>query len=286
VKLTLPFSIFLTTLISASSVPAWAATAVDVSFSNSQNTKITAKMYRPTWDGSRPAVVLMHGCAGIFSFSDPGKGVAKLYLEWAQRLTAAGYIALVVDSFTPRGTAQNQCGNGTAGVSEVSDRPVDAYAARKYLSGLPNVDTRRVAILGWSHGASSVLATLSNTHTVTESPNNLFRGGIAFYPGCGLYNAFGGISGSTYVPYAPLIIMEGTEDDLFKSGFCRARIDNAKRLGAGSVTGNAVTGIVYSGAKHSFDNARPGDVNFTAYDLNAKSAGDQETMVQLAEMFK
>jgi len=130
------------------------------------------------------------------------------------------------------------------------------------------------------------MATLSNTHTVTESSGNLFRGGIAFYPGCGLYNAFGGVSGSTYVPYSPLTIMHGSEDDLFKSGFCGIRIDNARKLGASAANGNAMSGIVYSGAKHSFDNARVGDVNFTSYDLNAKSAGDQETMVRLAGIFQ
>lgn len=265
------------------SAPAWSQSVQDVSFVNSQGVLLTGKLYRPSWSGARPAVVLMHGCAGIYSYSDPARGIARLYTEWANRLASAGYVALLVDSFGPRGTPQNQCGNGPVGVSEVSDRPHDANAARAFLaSRTGEVDGQRIALLGWSHGGSSTFSALSNTMATAGG----FRAGFAFYPGCGLYNAFGGISTSTYVPYAPLLILHGGADPLYQSGYCPTRIQRAIELGAGTASGNPIEMIVYSGAQHSFDNARKVDGEYTIYDVNAKSSADAEVMNRLPQLLR
>ena len=252
-----------------------AGPVTQVAFMNSQGIRLTAHLFQTTWSGPRQTVVLMHGCAGVYSLSDPAKGLAKLHLEWADRLTRAGYHALLIDSFTSRGVAQNQCGNGSAGVSEVSDRPRDAEAGAQWLSKQAFVNPDALAILGWSHGASSVISTLSNT---SEIKNRHFKTGIAFYPGCGLYNAFGGISASTYVPYAPLMNLLGDADPLYLSGHCQARVANAKLLDPKGL----MEMIVYPGAKHSFDNARTIDSNWTVFDVNAKTAADAEAMRRLA----
>src|SRR5580704_7268540 len=50
-------------------------------------------LYRPSGGGPFPAVVLLHTCAGL------GPHVHA----WARKLQDWGYVALVVDSFTPRG---------------------------------------------------------------------------------------------------------------------------------------------------------------------------------------
>ena len=254
---------------------AGAGPVTQVAFMNSQGIRLTAHLFQTTWSGPRQTVVLMHGCAGVYSLSDPAKGLAKLYLEWADRLARTGYHALLIDSFTSRGVAQNQCGNGSAGVSEVSDRPRDAEAGAQWLSKQAFVNPDALAILGWSHGASSVISTLSNTG---EIKNHRFKTGIAFYPGCGLYNAFGGISASTYVPYAPLVNLLGDADPLYLSGHCQARVANAESLDPKGL----MQMIVYPGAKHSFDNARTIDSNWTVFDVNAKTASDAEAMRRLA----
>jgi len=51
-------------------------------------------LYLPPGNGPVPAVVLLHTCAGVGSH----------VVQWAQALRAAGYAALVLDSFTPRRT--------------------------------------------------------------------------------------------------------------------------------------------------------------------------------------
>jgi dienelactone hydrolase len=243
----------------------------DVSFTNGQNITLTGKLYQPTGAGPFPAVILMHGCSGMYSYSDPARGVASLYKEWATRLNNAGYAALLIDSFGSRGAPQNQCGNGSAGTSEVNDRPYDAAAAAQFLSIQSAVDPAKIGALGWSHGGSSVFATMDR---LDIPGNELIKAGVSFYPGCGLYGAFGGISTSTWMPHAPLLVLHGTADALYQSGYCTTRIDRAKEQGASVATGNPVDMTAYFGAQHSFDQAKAGDSKWTQADLNAKQAAD------------
>lgn len=261
--------------------PAFAA-PTDVSFLTLQGITITGKLYLPAGVATPvPAVVLMHGCSGIYSYSDPAKGLALLYKEWGERLAGAGYAALVVDSFSGRNKPQNQCSNGSEGVSEVTDRPYDAHGAAKFLktdySSL--IDPAKIALLGWSHGASSTMSTLSDSMTGTLGKP--FKAGFAFYPGCGLFNAFGGISTSTYVPYAPLQIMHGSIDPLYTNGYCDKRVNNAIKLGTLNMSMS-----VYLGAQHHFDNARVVDDKWTQADVDAKQAADAAIMLKLNNLLK
>lgn len=263
------------------SAPA-SADPIDVSFPNLQGITITGKLYLPAASTTlAPAVVMLHGCSGIYSYSDPTKGLALLYKEWGDRLVKAGYAALVVDSFTARGVPQNQCGNGNSGISEVSDRPYDAQGASQFLkaSYSDRIDPAKIVLIGWSHGASSTLSTLATAmESILGKP---FKAGFAFYPGCGLYNAFGGISTSTYVPYAPLHILHGSIDPLYTSGYCDKRVNNAIKLGSTNMSMD-----VYLGAQHDFDNARMVGSNWTLADVEAKAAADAFVMLRLSRMFK
>jgi len=62
--------------------------------------KLLGYLARPSGDGPFPAVVVLHGCAG---FSSGGS------LQLADQLKDWGYVALMVDSLTPRGLA-TACG--------------------------------------------------------------------------------------------------------------------------------------------------------------------------------
>lgn len=263
-RLILPLACLLTAL------PALAAVR-DVSFENGQGITLAGKLYMPAGTGPFPAVIMMHGCAGVYANSDPGQGIASLYEEWAGRLNRAGYAALLVDSFTPRQAAQNQCGGGADGVSEVDDRPYDAAAAAEYLAGLAKVRADRIGALGWSHGGSSVMASLGRGELAGMER---IRAGVSFYPGCGLFGAFGGISQSTWLPSAPFLILHAGADPLYRSGYCGTRLKRAEALGASAANGNPVHMTAHFRAKHSFDQANQVGDGFTRADVFAKRSAD------------
>tara|TARA_B100000745_G_scaffold269000_1_gene195303 strand:- start:209 stop:943 length:735 start_codon:yes stop_codon:yes gene_type:complete len=230
---------------------------------------MTAYHYSTGQKRKHPIALLLHGCSGVFSNSDPQQGIGSLYKKRASRLNEQGYDVLLINSFSFRGADQNQCGNGDAGVSEVNDRPWDVLAAVNYLPQLAGVDTNNILLMGWSHGGSSVLATIQQNYL--PLPANTFKAAVAYYPGCGLYGAFGGISQSQWVPNTPLLILHGDQDSLYTSGYCDQRINRAIQLGANQNNGNPITMEVYVGAQHSFDYAYSVGGKWTQADVDARS---------------
>jgi dienelactone hydrolase len=241
-----------------------------VTFVNAQGLTLIGWLFKPGGSGPYPAVVMMPGCLGAYSFGDPAKGINSVYREWGNRLANAGYIALLVDSFTPRKASQNQCGSDTTGVSEVNDRPYDAYAGLNYLASQVFVDANKIGLLGWSHGGSSAMAAMDATKFTKKSS---FRAAAAFYPGCGMNNAFGGIKRSIWKPYAPFVILHGSADTVAKPATCMTRVTRAQKLGA---AGLSIT--IFENAQHRFDGARQVANAFTQYDVDAKIAADAQVM--------
>ncbi len=94
---------------------------------------------RPEGEGPFPAVILLHGCSGIIQ-AERG---------WAQELRKRGYVAVLVDSFRPRGYTEI-CTN-LLRVTR-SQRVEDAYAALRWLRAQPSVATHAVALMGFSNG--------------------------------------------------------------------------------------------------------------------------------------
>lgn len=127
---------------------------------------LTGKLIRPQGNGPFPAIVLLHTSTGIGTHDD----------IWAKRLATWGYVSLQVDSFAPRAVAN------TVMDRDLVPGPVraqDAYDAKSYLDGLPFVDRKRIAVIGWSHGGWATL------HAVfSQNPSAPFKAAIAFYPIC------------------------------------------------------------------------------------------------------
>src|SRR5947209_13931308 len=83
---------------------AWAQAAENVSFAG-RNVMLNAILYRPSGSGPFPAVVALHGCAGLYARS---RAMAPRYVDWAERLAANGFAVLFADSFGSR-AAQSRC---------------------------------------------------------------------------------------------------------------------------------------------------------------------------------
>jgi dienelactone hydrolase len=170
--------------------------------------------------GPYPAVVVLHGCGGISSHST---GIADGLGSW-------GYVALAVDSLSPRGIS-SACGGGSLG------QAFDAYAALRYLMTLEDVDPARIAVLGQSMGGGSALYALDHdlgAQYFTER----FRVAILYYPGCG-------IPGVNLT--APTLILIGEADETDPVERCREMVAHARPDSA------PIALTVYPGVHHNFD---------------------------------
>jgi dienelactone hydrolase len=125
----------------------------------------------PEGRGPFPAVVLLHDGEGYTWHL----GVAR-YAAWAERLKSWGYVALRVDSMGSRGIT-DPASTEFPSPEQVSR---DAYAARAYLAGLPEVDQKRMAVMGWSHGAAAGLYVVDGAYRPAGTQR--FQAVVAYYP--------------------------------------------------------------------------------------------------------
>jgi dienelactone hydrolase len=223
----------------------------------------------PAGKGPFPAVVILHDCSGL------GPKSSGAPWRWSSQLAAKGYVTIWPDSFSTRGHPAGVCTDASAPQIPFTQRADDAYAALAHLQTLPNVDPRRVAVMGGSHGGSSTFAAIIDTPANSRHGTARFAAAIALYPGCG--RSIGGWSverakdarhkitgySGVFKPLAPLLILTGELDDWTPAEPCR-------RLAAASQrAGHPVEIVVYPGAHHSFDSLAP--VRFIAERRNQNS---------------
>ncbi len=185
----------------------------------------------PTGAGPFPAVVLAHGCGGVGN-AEHG---------WVAPLTGAGYATFVIDSFTGRGLVE-VCTQARALVPV--QRIPDAYGALRTLATHPRINPGRVALMGFSHGASLALgaATQWARQTYAADGGLAFRLFLPFYPGCtARYPELLALS-------APVRIHSGELDDWTPMLACRELVAEQR------AAGQDVELTIYPGAHHSFDN--------------------------------
>lgn len=115
--------------------------------------ELVGLLYRPEGTGPFPAVVLLHGCSGMWAReSRPNRS----YAHWAEQLRRRGYIAVLLDSFGPRGERE-VCSQRDRSIRADRERSRDAHAALRWLAGRAEVEAHSVHLLGWSNGAMTVL---------------------------------------------------------------------------------------------------------------------------------
>ena len=225
------------------------------SHASAQTFELPYTLSRPAGDGPFPAVVILHDCSGL------GPRSSGAPWRWSSELTRRGYVTMWPDSFTTRGYPTGVCTEAARPRVTPVERARDAYAALRYLTSLPYVDAKRIAVMGGSHGGSSTLATIVDTPG--SAGEGKFAAAVALYPGCG--QSFGawtvkranGPSGpiidysGVFKPRAPLLILIGELDDWTPAEPCRRLAAAAKAVGY------PVELKVYPGAHHSFDSQAP-----------------------------
>jgi dienelactone hydrolase len=203
------------------------ARAEDVVIPLADGTQLQAKLWMPVGKPVGPAIVALHGCAGPYGKRD---------LQWRELLVGQGHIMLFPNSFSSRGLG-SQCRVTDRVADSEGLRRTDAIAAALWLKSQPGTPPGGVVLMGWSDGASTVMATGT---AAPDLPTGTFAGLIAFYPGCGV-----AVRDPKWAPVAPLILLMGESDDWTPAKPCHKV---AERFGP-----QRMLMIAYPGAYHDFD---------------------------------
>lgn len=303
---------------------------------HAQGLTVPARLFVPTLaDGAAPlpALLVLHGSGGLFAM--PGEHDAATderpcsrelepqFTRWGERLASLGYVVLMPASYDARGFCDYH--KDRARIPDDFDdsgerlvgRLYDADAASRLLCDLPEVDCERLGMLGFSHGASTVmlalhwqvqraLASFGRDEGLTlelpvvpllpDSP--AFQVGVAYYPGCGLESVVGfsrdpgDAPADMYFPSADLFIEHGSEDDLVED--CSADFGEGRRQLQSAAVARA-DGLddpfhvrVHAGARHGFDNAGAdgddeGSDSTRREDLRARDLALDATLERLAD---
>jgi len=187
-----------------------------------------------------PAIAMFHGCGGAY---DKRGALSRRMREYAELFNGLGMHVLVVDSLTAR-YEKELCTQrtGSRRVTQ-ANRRLDALGAIAYLADRADVDAKRIGMIGWSNGGSTVLSATNLHHRDVAAAIVKPAFAIAFYPGCEVDLKRG------YSPAAPLLMLVGQLDDWTPSEPC---VSLAK-----SVTESRPEIAVYPGAWHGFDSDAP-----------------------------
>jgi dienelactone hydrolase len=201
-------------------------------------TDLSNQLVKPpgfTKEKKYPVVLVLPACGG-----SKGKHEEQIRY-WVKELTAAGYLAMNVDSLTPRGHRLN-----------CRPRPVedgrllrDAYDAAAQLRSISFVDPQRIFTIGFSLGAMTGLLSASPEMTAEVKVRDFrFAANIAVYPGCD----YG--KGSLYVrpdTDRPILVLMGAKDTESPPAECYPHLERLKAKGVD------VTWHTYEEMSHAWD---------------------------------
>ena len=190
-----------------------------------------------TISGKAPALVIMHGSAGVEPWATD---------LWAAKLNPAGAAVFVVDSYKPRGvqeTNTNQLGEQVTMPSQTAD----ALNALRMLATHPKIDSNRIYVIGMSRGGNPAFYSAWPMYQAAVNTNGAkFAGHIPMYPGmCNIrYRA-----DATDKATAPIFfaLPDREREDHQDVAICQRY---AKEL---ADSGNVVTTKEYKGAYHAWD---------------------------------
>ncbi|MET0083975.1 MAG: dienelactone hydrolase family protein [Sedimenticola sp.] len=227
----------------------WASRSKDLTFP----TKITdfgffssprLSLYKPEGNGPFPAVVLQHQCGGLTNTRTGWTN--RSMLEWAKRAVDKGYVALLMDSLSPRGVG-TVCYGFRGGVNWGRGFK-DVQQGAQHLRTLDYVDKDRVYLAGFSWGASIALLASSSTAVESIGTPGRFNAIASFYPVCR-------VTPRRNPPYEiitenidrPLLVFMGDKDNETPPQDCIDRLEPMRQRGA------PIELFLYQDVTHCFD---------------------------------
>lgn len=189
---------------------------------------LSGTIIKPEGNGPFPGVVFLHGCSGI---------VGNEY-EWASRLKKWGYATYILNSFGGRGVS-DVCKSRKVSFLE---RALDAHAAKVQFGNLPFIDEDRVGVMGYSHGAGTILQAVDSSlavYTLPEEAREPFKAAVALYPYCRFP-----VKTNTHT-----LILIGEKDDWTPASLCEM---NKPKPTSADID---VVLKIYPGTYHKFDDS-------------------------------
>jgi len=214
--------------------------------------KLAGILTKPDGNGPYPAVVFLHGCGGLEVSNSRD-------IAWVNQFEKWGYVTLRLDSFKPRGIS-NICTDRSLIIRMLGERAQDANDAKSYLTKLSFVDRNRIAVLGWSHGGTTILDVVASI----KRDNFPFKAAIALYPYC--YKTM-------YHLNSPILILIGEKDDWCPADLC------SKNMPPSETEHEAIL-KVYPGAYHDFDSEGIDEV-YEGHRLLYDSAVSKDAVIQV-----
>lgn len=225
-------------------------------------TKIVGYLFKPASRGPHPAVVMLHGRGGPYSANNKAgctlvaraapspcnaATLSKRHEMWGQYWADRGYIALLPDSFGPRGKAHGferftHNDPERESVNELTVRQFDAEGAMSYLMARSDVTPNRIFLQGWSNGASTTLNVM-----IRQGTRAGFRTALVFYAGCGKE----ALLQPTVTTSTPITMFLGSDDEEVNPQICMHVAERSRQAGT------TVDTFLYPGATHDFDD--PGE---------------------------
>ena len=214
---------------------------------------VPAYVASPAGPGAHPGLLILHGC----------EGYNRRYARIADGFAREGFVAVAIDTLSPRGV-KNACSDPHGS----RDEAAFARVTLAWMRTRPAIEADRLALVGYSMGAIAALDLADAPHAAAPPPG--VRAVIAYYPACRNRQAA--------AVNVPLLILMGSADDWTPAGPCRALAADAARLG------KPVSIVVYPGATHAFNVARPNRVAYghqLRYDAAAASDAALRTLDDL-----
>ena len=198
----------------------------------------------PQGNGPFATVLAFHGCGG------QRQSMVDNLNSW---LLPAGYAVLFVDSFAARDIQDWQpvCDGKLLWGNE---RAQDVYMALELATAMPQVDSQRLAVMGFSHGGWAILDALAYGgeagHGFTPPDPDVLkriRAAITFYPYCG-YPAQ--LRFASQAPRSiPLLMLLAGQDSITDHQQCLDSLDDLKL--------DQIQLVQYQTADHVFDQPSP-----------------------------
>jgi dienelactone hydrolase len=188
--------------------------------------------------GPFPTAILLHGCAGD-----------KAHLEgWGRLLARHGILAYTIDSLTPRkiSAAQARCFVCTGLRLHGRERSRDVTEALSHILRDPMVDRRRISLVGWSHGAWTIMEWMLEDQAAAfaKQADLGIASLVLIYPYCGLASV---IHEKDWTRLTPVMVVTGGKDFIVPTKKTLAFVENLSAMNA------PVAHDHIEGAGHGFD---------------------------------